>query len=261
MTLLTLQREMRAWLTGSDATAQSFESTARAGLDVYQNNYRAQLVACLTEKFERVHAWLGDDVFLGAAARHIDAIPPHEWTLDRYGGDFPRTLRALFANDPEVAELAWLDCALTEAFVGPDAQPLSQQALATIDWDRAVFRFTPTLRVGQVYTNSTALWSALSAGKTPPQIETLPQPAIVLVWRKQLTSCFRTLDASEANAVERMRKGASFGELCNVLVESEGTEGIRIAGEMLARWLRDEFLIEVEYPALIAPAARCSRSP
>lgn len=244
MTLLTLQREMRAWLRGDDTAERCFGPAARAGLDVYQNNYRTQLMACLTDKFERTMAWLGDDAFRFAAAQHIDQTPPHDWTLDNYGTDFPRTLQTLYPNDPEVAELAWLDLALASAFVGPDSEPASPQSLTTIDWHRAILQFTPTLRLGQALTNSTAIWSALSSGKTPPPVEALPQPVAVLVWRKEFTSCFRTLDATEAAAIAHVRQGGTFGTLCSTLIEAEGdAEGVRIAGELLAQWLRDELVV------------------
>jgi hypothetical protein len=246
MTLIELQQGMREWLQGEEGAATAFGRERRAGLDVYRNNYRAQLVACLTEKYERVVAWLGDAAFEVAAARQIGTSPPHDWTLDRYGADFPQTLQSLYPDDPEVAELAWLDGALTESFVGPDVEPVSPQTLAEVDWDSATLTFTPTLRTSTVQTNSTAIWSALSAGGTPPAVELLHQPATVIVWRKELTSCFRTLDATETDAMLHVQMGGTFGSLCAMLVEREGDEaGIRIAGECLARWMRDGLVVRV----------------
>ncbi|MET0984957.1 MAG: DNA-binding domain-containing protein, partial [Steroidobacteraceae bacterium] len=206
MSLLSLQRDMRAWLTtGTESAAARFEPGARAGLGIYQNNYRAQLITCLAETFQRVQTWLGEEEFLAAAARHIDTSAPSDWTLDNYGRDFPHTLRACYPEDPEVAELAWLDRALADAFVGPDVEPVSPHSLGAIDWDPAVLQFNPTLQFAQVITNSTAIWSALSAGNVPPVLEWLPQPAAVLVWRKEFTSRFRTLDAVEERAIAHAR--------------------------------------------------------
>lgn len=248
MTLLALQRDVRNWLTtGAESVADRFGPGSRAGLGVYQNNYRAQLVACLAETFARVQAWLGDEAFLAAAAEHIDASPPNDWTLDRYGREFAHTLRVRYPQDPEVAELAWLDRALADAFVGQDAEAVSAHSLAAIDWDRAVLRFTPTLQLGQVITNSTAIWSALSAGDIPPTLEPLPQPAAVLVWRKGFTSCFRTLDAVEERAIAHTQSGGTFGALCALLVATAGeSAGVKMAGEFLAQWLRDELIVGVD---------------
>jgi hypothetical protein len=246
MKLLAMQRDMRAWLTGTEAAATRFATCARAGLGVHQNNYRAQLVSCLSETFERVQAWVGEGAFLAAAARHIDARPPSDWTLDNYGSDFPQTLRELYPLDPEVAELAWLDHALAEAFVAPDVDPLSIDSLAAIDWEDAVFQFTPTAKLGQVITNSTTLWSRLSSANTLPVVETLPRAATIIVWRKEFTSCFRTLDATEATAFAHFQTGGTFGALCATLVATEGeTAGVKIAGEILAQWLRDGLVVGV----------------
>ena len=248
MTLLELQRDMRAWLTtGTEDTMFGFETSARAGLDVYQNNYRAQLVACLSETFQRVKAWLGDEDFLAAAVSHIQSSPPSNWTLDHYGRNFAESLLARYAGDPEVAELAWLDRALADAFVGPDIEPVPPHSLAAIDWDRAVLRFTPTLQIGHVLTNSTMIWSALSAGSTPPAVERLPNATAALVWRKEFTSCFRTLTSKEARAVAHIQSGASFGALCAMLVTTEGEiAGLKMAGEFLAQWLRDGLIVRVD---------------
>jgi hypothetical protein len=90
---------------------------------VYHYAYRAQLLECLRYTFERVWAWLGDSGFEDAARRHIEAHPPHSWTLSDYGNEFDRTLSGLYPDDREVAELAWLDWPLRRAFDGRMRQP------------------------------------------------------------------------------------------------------------------------------------------
>ena len=62
----------------------------------------------------------------------------------------------LYPDDPEVPELAWIEGALGEAFVAPDAPALSAADLADIDWDRAVLAFTPTLDLGALTSNAPA---------------------------------------------------------------------------------------------------------
>ncbi len=245
MNLLELQRDFRAWLIGGEVEqAAKFGVAARAGLGVYQNNYRAQLVACLQDAYARVKAWLGDEVFLAAAIDYIERTSPSDWTLDRYGQDFAQTLRTRYPQDPEVAELAWLDRTLADVLVGPDTNPLQQDELANVDWEHAVLRLTPTLRLGRVTTNSAAIWSALSASTQPPSVARLAGPATLLVWRQGFTSCFRSLDEREVEAIEHVRAGGTFGALCATLVETVGeTEGVKIAGAWLAQWLREGLVV------------------
>ena len=139
MSLLALQRDMRLWLTREDGDAAArLGADAAPGLRVYQNNYRAQLAACLGESFERTRDWIGGEAFHRAVVAHVDRMPPHSWTLDAYGRDFPATLAALYPADPEVTELAWLDMALGEAFVATDAVALTADDLDDIDWDDEV---------------------------------------------------------------------------------------------------------------------------
>ena len=241
MNLATLQGDFRIWLVYEDPDAAArIGAGAQAGLGVYQNNYRSQLVACLEEAFERVHSWLGDQAFRAAAATHIDHVPPIGWTLDAYAPGFVSTLASLYPDDPEVAELGWLDRALAQAFVGPDVEPVMLDALSDFDWDSAVLGFTPTLAIATFQTNAAAIWCALSAGETPPPIETLSEPSAVLVWRQDFTPCFRTIDNIEHSMIEQARLGRTFGDLCSTLTDTIGAnDGIVTAGTLLARWFAD----------------------
>jgi len=248
MSLLALQRDFRAWLAEeSEEAAERLGDKARLGLGVYLNNYRAQLLDCLGESFERVRLWLGEERFASIGAAHIDLTPPHAWTLDAYAQGFPDTLERLFAEDPEIAELGWLDLALSEAFVGPDADPVDPATLGAVDWDNAVLRLTPTLATRRFETNAAAIWSALSAEEGPPLVERLPEPATMIVWRKDLVSCFRTAEAGEGRALDLARRGTSFGALCAVLIEELGEEqGVAAAGALLGRWIGDGLIVGME---------------
>lgn len=251
MSLLALQHAFRDRLVaGEDATAEGFAPSALAGLLVYQNNYRAQLVACLSETFERVRLWLGEEAFLEAAATHIDRVPPSSWTLDAYGTGFPLTLVELYPQDREVVDLARLELALADAFVGPDAPPLRPETLADVDWDNARLGLAPTLARLSIGSNAPAIWSALSAGEMPPAAETFADEATLIVWRQEQVSCFRTLDSDEALALAAIGEGVSFGALCHVLVERLGEEdGTARAGAFLGRWIADGLVTALESAA------------
>jgi hypothetical protein len=239
MSLLSLQRDFRGWLTDETPAPAS-----KPGASIYQNNYRAQLLACLSDTFERVLLWLGEDAFRVAAATHIHREPPTGWTLDVYGAGFPETLTSLYPDDPEVAELAWLDLALARAFVGADMPPLSPVTLADVDWNIALLEFSPTLATRMIHTNAPAIWSAISAGDAPPAACLLPDAAALIVWRQDFTSCFRTSDAVEALALSSVIDGESFGTICAALVDRWGeTDGIAKAGAILGHWLQDGIIV------------------
>lgn len=219
---------------------------AGAGRAVYQNNYRAQLVGCLEESYPLLRTFIGEEAFPHAAAAHIRRRPPHAWTLDAYADDFGDTLQALFPDNPDVHELAWIEHALGQAFIAPDAVPVAASALAAVDWEHARLRLTPTLHLRAATTNAAGLWFALRDGDSP-ESEMLAAPSGLLVWRRGFVSCLRALDPVEYAALLHLQREGSFVGLCALLVERLGEEqGIHCAGAMLADWLGSELITGVD---------------
>lgn len=250
MSLLGLRRNMRAWLTSEDAAAAArLGVSAGPGLRVHQNNYRSQLVTCLESSFAKTLSWIGGEAFLGAAATHIDRVPPSSWTLDAYGRDFPDTLAILYPGDPEIAELARIELALEEAFVGSDCAALTVADMADVDWDSAVLRLVPTLEMILARTNAAALWSALSANEMPPPATLLDGPEATLVWSQNLQARLRTIDQIELQALLNVRSGISFEALCAETASAFGhDEAAAVVGGWLGRWIGDGLIAAIEAP-------------
>ena len=248
MSLALFQKELRSWLQeGADDLPAGLGEAAAPGLRVYKNNYRSQLIGCLEHSFPLTRAWLGDEPFRRACETHVDRIAPSSWTIDAYAQRFPQTLAKLHAFDPEVFELAWLEWALGEAFVGKDEQALGPDDLGTVDWDTALIRLSGTMWTIAARTNAGAIWSALFAGEMPPGAERLEPGFRYLVWRSGFVSRFRTIDAAEFDALLTIAGGATFAGLCASLVEAKGeTAGIEAAGEMLGRWILDGLIIGID---------------
>ena len=140
---------------------------------------------------------------------------------------------------------AILESALGVAFVGPDALRLDAANLAEVDWDRAVLAFVPTLTLLPATTNAGAIWSAIMREERPPPAERLPVPTSIAIWREGFTAAFRTFELAEADALQAMRDGMTFGALCDRLVGRLGDEhGPAAAGGMLARWLADGIIAD-----------------
>lgn len=241
MSLLDQQRRARDHILAGRAEPLTGASAgAASGLAVYRNAYRAQLAACLRDTYEKTWAWLGDEAFEAAAQAHITLHPPASWTLGDYGGDLPDVLRALYPDDAEVPELAWLDWTLRRAFDGPDAEPIQAEDLAQVDWDVAILVFVPTLVLGKVTTNCAAIWTAIAEGESPPSAAPLAGQAAIRVWRAGLSPQYRSVDGFEFRALSLALKGLAFGELCQRLAEGEDAEAaVPRLGEMLGRWLQD----------------------
>jgi hypothetical protein len=248
MNLLALQRSMREHLIrGSDEIRAQIRGDPSPRLAVYHHAYRAQLVDCLRDTFERVWAWLGDVRFEAAARRHIESHPPHSWTLSDYGDEFYLTLSGLYPDDREVAEIAWLDWSLRRAFDGPDATPIAPDALSGIDWDTAIFHIAPSLRMTSISTNCTAIWTSLSEEKAPPLATRLHAPMALRVWRKEFSPHFRVVDSIEQQALLMACDGASFAAMCSAIAARiEPSRAPEVAGAVLAVWLQDGLITTVE---------------
>jgi hypothetical protein len=217
------------------------------GLAVYRHNYRGQLLDCLRDTYEQCWSWLGDDAFADAASRYVAGHPPTGWSLDAYGEGLPEMLAALLPEDPEVAELAWLEWSLRRAFDGADAAPVDLAGLGDVDWDHARLRFAPTLRCGDMTTNAAAIWTALTSEQAPPPAALLPAPATILIWRDDLTPSFRTLDPVEAQALGQARQGAAFGDICAGLAGVLGEErAAAAAGAWLGQWLQAGLIVGID---------------
>ena len=242
MRLAALQADFGRWLQAECPDAAT-RLGGGAGLDVYLNNYRSQLVAALESGFPQLQRWLGETAFLAAAARHIEASPPSAWTLDAYGEDFSATIAALYPDDPECAELARIEWALAAAFTTPDVAPVAVEALDTVEWDTTRFAFVPNLAMLPVTTNAAALWQALVDDTVPPAAQHLPAPGAVLLWRDGFNPSFRTIEQAEATAILQLEAGMPFGALCAALAEEHGeAASAAIVGGWLGAWLRDGLL-------------------
>ncbi|MGC1302000.1 MAG: DNA-binding domain-containing protein [Caulobacteraceae bacterium] len=252
MGLLELQRGLKAHMLHGDPeiTMQIRGDDPAIRLRVYDDACRAQLVACLRDAYEKTWAWLGDEAFDAAARHHIATCRPSRRTPGGYGAAFTETLGELYPDDPEVVELAWLDGTLRRAFEGPDAEPISPEALAAVDWDNAILVFVPTVAIAEVTTNCVALWSAIAGGETPPAVERLPEPAAIRVWRQGFSPRYRTIKAPERRALEMTKAGVPFGAACALLAEDLGeARAARIVGALLASWVRDGLVSAVHQAA------------
>jgi hypothetical protein len=238
---------MAAILDDDAALPEGWGARHAAALEVYRNNYRSSLVEALASTFERTQRWVGEDSFRRAAAHHVIAHPPGSWTIDAVGEGFDATLAELFANDPEVAELAALEWAMHRAFVAGDAASLTAPDFAAQtagfseeDWGELGFAVTPGARLLTVRHDVGALWNALKDEDFAAPDIGLAAPHALLVWREGLRPVFRLMDEADGAALALALRGDDFGEICAALVDRLGDDaGTARAGALLGQWLQD----------------------
>ena len=248
MTLHSLQRGLvDHLLRGTGEIANDIRGDAAPRLAVYHNAYRMQLLACLRDTFEKTWSWMGDESFDAAGLRHIEKHPPTSWTLSDYGRLFAKTLRELYPQDPEIAELAWLDWTLRRAFDGPNATSLSAERFASIDWDTARLHLVPTLRVTSIATNCAAIWTAIAEKGMPPTAARLETRTALRVWRQVLTPRFRSIGPEEHLALRLAVGGHRFSSICEHLALGRDAEATsQAAAAILTSWLQDGLIVDVD---------------
>jgi len=144
-------------------------------------------------------------------------------------------------------ELAWIEQALSTAFVASDALPFPASDLATVNWETAQLRFTPTLQTAPATTNAADIWWAMQEGEEHPEGRMLEEQKGHVVWRRGYVSCLRTVSQIELDAIAQVQANGSFSSLCDFLVEQLlGLVAVATAGGLLADWVGSELIIGIE---------------
>lgn len=249
--LRDMQARFLAGVIANDAGAEALivddnRVGAAKRLAIYRNNYRSSLTGVLADHYERLHAYVGDEQFDNLAGAYVDAYPSLTRNLRYYGERFPAFLAQHYPDDGELAELAALDWALRHAFDAADTSPLDAAAVGELgdSWIERRLTLHPSATLLPVRHNIAALWSSLDAEEEPSEVETLADPATLLVWRYDGQSRFRSLGDDERRALALFAGGASFTDLSAVLIEAEGEAvAMEALAAWLGRWLADELLV------------------
>ncbi len=246
---------MRAILDEEAPLPEGWGNSQAAGMGVYRGNYRGALMDALANTFERTARYVGEGAFKQASAHHVIAHPPSGWTIDEAGEGFDTTCAELFGQNPEVAELAWLEWAMLQVSTAPDVQPLDPVGFGKVtaefgdeDWMGLRVEFQPRAAATLVEHNLTGLWNALGEeGQDLPTLR-LPAPRGCVVSREGERPTFMLVDPDSANAFSAMQSGASYGEIIAMLAgDAPGEEAIQQAamraGEMLGGWLQEGLIV------------------
>lgn len=205
-------------------------------LAVYANAYRRRLIEALASVFERCAQMLGEDAFDALALAYVETHPPHDRSLGRYGVDFPEWLRA---RDPELATaagVATIDAGLRRAFDAADTEPVDRAALLALPvaaWAGLRLAWVPALATGQVDAAAIERWRDSEA---PRGEEAEGSTTAIAFWRRDGQTFFRSMVASEALLLERLRGGASLAEAC---ADEAAPISLDVAVPALLSWIDD----------------------
>jgi hypothetical protein len=242
-------------LTGDPAINREIEGDNEefrdSRLSIYRDAYRLRLIEVLGNDYDILHAYLGDELFNALAGEYIAAHPSTFRNVRWFGGKLAEFMDAtpLYAEHPELGELARFEWSLGQAFDSPDEYPVRFDEVAGVPaaaWAHLRFRSHPSLRRMDLRTNAVAIWREIGKEADPPAPETFTQPVGWAIWRKQHSPFFRSLENDEAWALNAMLSRASFGEICTGLCEwvAEDAAAARAAG-LLRGWVEEGWIAEL----------------
>ena len=214
-------------------------------LRIYFDAYRLRLADALATDYEALRALMGDEPFKTACRAYVEATPSPFRNVRWYGAGLPEFLRATppWAEQPALYELALFEWTLTLAFDAADHAVVRFEDLASLPqqaWPALGFVLHPSAHLLELRTNATALRKATDAGEPLPGAVLADAPKTWLIWRKELSACFRSLSEPETWALTAVRDGANFTALCEGLCRwFSAEEAAPHAAALLRQWVDD----------------------
>ncbi len=220
---------------------------AKKRLGIYYDAYRLRIIEALANAYPILKALLGDEVFNRTARSYIEQYPSTYRNMRWVGDQMQTHLQKILPQHAVASEMAAFEWALSLAFDAEDVPSVTLQDLAVIppeDWADLKFVFHPSLRMLHLQWNVLPIWRALNSEETPPKAA--KKNVTCLIWRMNLNSHYRSLDAAEHAALQSAIAGASFGALCEQLQENASEEKATIqAAQYLSGWLNDGLITKV----------------
>jgi hypothetical protein len=242
---LAAERELNAG--GLDAIVLGDDRlSSEARVDIYANMFFYRILDALKEDFPATLAVLGDENFHNLVTGYLLEYPPTEPTITNSGSHLAEYLHDYVMREraPFIADLAKLERATVEVFLGPDAPTLDSDALRAVapeDWPTMKLKLHPSAQILALDWQVSDLLHAVEDHRpwNPPT-----QAAIkTLVWRANARVSHRDLDPAEANALEAAARSATFAEICDIVAATLGNQDpVAKMNQFLSRWLSDNLL-------------------
>jgi len=196
-------------------------------LGIYAKAYRARLSEGLESNFPVLARLLGAGEFERLAHRYIEQHESGHRSIRWYGHQLADFLRmdVNYRAAPLLAELAMFEWAMTEAFDAADADvmtPANLSARPPDEWVDLRLNAHPSLRRVDLLWNAPQIWTAIQEGVDAPTAQCESVPRCWVLWRQGLQIFFRSLDPTEAGAIDTLFDQRTFGELCLELCEQLG---------------------------------------
>jgi len=220
---------------------------------IYARGYRTRLTGALRTNYPVLHRVLGDEAFEALAAAFIAAAPSARRSIRWFG----EALHGFVDREPDrlphpaLADLIAMEWALGLAFDAADVAPGARVAIADLQriapdaWHALRFALAPSATVLAMSWAVEPTVRALKADEHAAVCEPEAHAHRLVIWRQGLEAVWRALEPDEADALQGLAAGATFGDLCAALARKHGADtAAALAARMLAGWIHSGLLVQ-----------------
>ncbi|MBC7944211.1 MAG: putative DNA-binding domain-containing protein [Burkholderiales bacterium] len=229
------------------------KASAKSRLGIYSEAYRLRLIEALDTDYITLHTLVGDDTFEKLALAYVDAYPSKVYNMRWFGAQLPEFLKTTppYSNYPAFGEMAAFEWALTLAFDADNAPVLRIEDIAAVPgdaWADMTFACHPSLQRLDLRWNVPAFWKAIGNEEEAQAPQQNEFPIAWMIWRRDLDSYFRSLPVDEAWALDAIRSGANFAEVCSGLCEwIDELQAAQHAAGLLKGWVSEQLISGLKY--------------
>jgi len=256
--LHALQQRFQDYLAGKSEDFEkdiisTSEALAEHRLGAYYNAYRIRLIDCLATDFSGLQKELGEEQFELMILDYLKQYPSENPSVRWVGNHMVEFLQHSDHREKKfLSELALFEWTQGLCFDAADSDQLfSQQDMAKISpdlWPQLTFKFHPSMRWLDLHCNVAPYWVALDNNKELPEKQLSEVPTRWLMWRKDMSPNWRSLEVAEAWSIEAASNGANFAELCGGLLEWIGEDAVAMtAAGYLKQWIHDELITHIDH--------------
>ncbi len=255
--LSQLQNQFQNYLLDSNLQFQNCiintdKVPAEIRLGIYGNAYRIRLIEALAANYPILHMYVGDDQFEELGEAYLKTCPSTFRSIRWFGDCLANFLsnHSSYKEYPYLAELAQFEWTLTLAFDAIDDNILQIEEMASIPpdaWINMQLQMHPAVHRLSFSWNIIQIWQALSDENTPPEPVHNLHPVEWVLWRREFASQFCSLSNDEAWAIDAMRNGGTFSEICEGLCQwiDEDEAALR-AASLLKSWISQGLITKVK---------------
>ncbi|MEW6268679.1 MAG: DNA-binding domain-containing protein [Thermodesulfobacteriota bacterium] len=213
---------------------------------IYADMHRLRLRDALAEDYRALRRSLGDAAFARLVRTYLVRHPSDRPSLR----DLGRHLPGFVEHHAELVEHAWqqdlarFEWAMVDSFDAADEPVLRAPELETLApeaWPGLRLRPVRSLVLLGLGAPVDLVRERLLRGEESGDVPR--EPVRLRVWRQEWKVFHRRIDEIEAAALDWLREGATFADLCDWIADRDGDDrAAELALDLLRRWLDDELL-------------------